>query len=314
MQICRPQVYLLLMVVMAVNVLFDLLLPLRIDYAAFQLIAANALAFALMLYALSRWQPAERRGAAVQALALALEGGLLVHLMVLALRVGDHVTTANQLPLVDLWLHRTDLALGLDWLGYWQWVHDRPALHGPMRTLYNELNAATLALVVGLLLLRRLNRTRRFAEAFIICAVISILCGLLVPARGAVATLIADPALYPNFADLPGTYFVAAFDHLRAAEAPVIGGGPLPGLVCFPSLHTGIAVLMVLAARRTPLLVPALAYALPMIATTPIWGGHYFVDVIAGTAMAVSVWALLGRAARRRDDAAAAPAPQPAAA
>ncbi len=136
---------------------------------------------------------------------------------------------------------------------------------------------------------------------------VSIFFGMLLPARGAAAAMIGDAALFPNFAALPGTYSVAALEYLRGG-APVIGGGPLPGLVCAPSLHTAAAVLMMLAARRTPLLIPAAAFALPMIATTPIWGGHYFTDVIAGGAMALTVWSLLGRAAARPADAASPPA------
>jgi membrane-associated phospholipid phosphatase len=38
---------------------------------------------------------------------------------------------------------------------------------------------------------------------------------------------------------------------------------------------------------------PVLAYTVVMIASTPIFGSHYFVDLIAGTAVALAVMATI---------------------
>jgi membrane-associated phospholipid phosphatase len=39
-----------------------------------------------------------------------------------------------------------------------------------------------------------------------------------------------------------------------------------------------------------PSLSPVAGKTLPMVASTPLFGGHYFVDVIAGIALSVTCW------------------------
>ena len=73
---------------------------------------------------------------------------------------------------------------------------------------------------------------------------------------------------------MPCVHFVEESKRVRQLDASsLIGSAQLSSLVTFPSVHT------------------ALAYGILMIAATPIWGGHYLVDLIAGAAMAIgAVW------------------------
>ncbi|MEI7609953.1 MAG: phosphatase PAP2 family protein, partial [Rhodospirillaceae bacterium] len=55
------------------------------------------------------------------------------------------------------------------------------------------------------------------------------------------------------------------------------------GIVTFPSFHSALAVLLVWAARGLGrMIIPVAALNAVVLAVTPIYGGHYFVDVIAG--------------------------------
>jgi membrane-associated phospholipid phosphatase len=63
----------------------------------------------------------------------------------------------------------------------------------------------------------------------------------------------------------------------------------LPGLVSFPSFHTAAGVIIVASFWRTAFLLPALLFSAAMIAGTPIFGGHYFVDMLSGAAIACAM-------------------------
>lgn len=300
MRLCRPAIYLALFAVSLVNLGFHLFTHARISADFAVAFGAPALALALMLFAVNR-QIARSAGLAARiltGLALLFEGVLLIALLVLTLRVADHISMVTRLPYVDSGLAAADRFFGIDWLAYWEWVHDHPALHQPLSVAYTKLEIATLVIVVAFCLIGRVDKARHLVEAFIVCAVISLFFGMIWPARGPVETLIGDASGYGNFSYPPGVYHLAALDYLRQTAAPVvIGDTALVGLVTFPSLHTATGILMVGAAAGTFLVWPALAYAALMIAATPVWGGHYFVDLMGGTVMALLVLAAVRRPA-----------------
>lgn len=68
--------------------------------------------------------------------------------------------------------------------------------------------------------------------------------------------------------------------------------GDVRGLVAFPSYHTCFALLMSYALRGYKLLfIPSLAVNLAVIATTPLIGAHYVIDVAGGFAVAgLAIW------------------------
>ena len=72
------------------------------------------------------------------------------------------------------------------------------------------------------------------------------------------------------------------------------------GIISFPSLHAALAVIVIVALWPIPVLRwVILALNTLMLAATPIDGSHYFIDVIAGIAIAaLSVLAARAIAAR----------------
>jgi len=64
------------------------------------------------------------------------------------------------------------------------------------------------------------------------------------------------------------------------------------GLVSLPSFHTALGVLFCLTLRHSRLGWPCLLLNLLMIASTPVMGGHYLVDLLAGALLPLGLFAL----------------------
>jgi membrane-associated phospholipid phosphatase len=75
---------------------------------------------------------------------------------------------------------------------------------------------------------------------------------------------------------------------LRDGSFRLVMASGSEGIITFPSLHAALAVILIAAFWPVPIArwVSAVVNAL-MLAATPIDGSHYFVDVLAGIAIAV---------------------------
>jgi membrane-associated phospholipid phosphatase len=75
--------------------------------------------------------------------------------------------------------------------------------------------------------------------------------------------------------------------------------GAMTGIVTFPSFHAASAAIYLWALWPVRLLRPVAIIANGlMIAATPALGGHYFVDVAAGVALAIGSVAVAGSICR----------------
>lgn len=306
MYFVRPAFLVLLLFILVANVALTFILPHQIAYAELMPTAGSVLSVAgicicLHLISQSCRDQWPRFACLVRSCAAVAEGVILVVLMAVGLRIMDYLTKGTALPLADDWLARIGPALGFDWLAYFDFVRARPGLQWVLSTVYISLEMVCGIFILALVVSGHHAKVRLFAEAAILCAVISLIGGTLFPAIGAAAYWVpdyADPASYDGFAYMPGVYFVDTILALRQLDTSMmIGKEPLTGLVSVPSLHTALGVLLIAVARRTWLFWPALAYGTVMIAATPIWGGHYLFDLIAGAAVALAVTTLLQRGA-----------------
>ncbi|QYX55668.1 phosphatase PAP2 family protein [Roseovarius sp. SCSIO 43702] len=200
------------------------------------------------------------------------------------------------LPLQDDFLHGMDLWLGIDWMAYFEWVHARPRLISVMEWCYNQLAPVSFAAMIYLIVANRVRRARLLLETMMITAVFCISVGAFFPAEAAVQVLVAEPERYTNFATVPGIYHLADLAMLRDPTTPtVVAFEGMQGLVTFPSYHTASGILLCVFLWRTWAFLPSLAYSTLMIAASPIFGGHYIVDQIAGALVALAFAALFLR-------------------
>jgi hypothetical protein len=247
------------------------------------LLLAGALGIALVLRRLEGPAPA------VERIMLLLQGLAFLQVAMIAIRILNHASMTSALPWADARLASWDAALGLDWKGYFRFVQARPWLVHVLDASYDSLDRLA---VMGFLLLavhRESRRSRFFVETFLATAILCTLIGPLFPARAAVATHIGVLPTFVNFPGPPGLYHLEALERLRSDAPGTLDIAQLSGLVTFPSFHTAAGILLAVGFWRTSAFPLVAAYVSVMIAATPVFGGHYFVDLIAGTVLAAAV-------------------------
>ncbi|MDR9394976.1 MAG: phosphatase PAP2 family protein [Roseovarius sp.] len=250
------------------------------------LVFASALLFGFIFIRRKLRQQSRPHPALFQ-LAQLLEGLFFLKLAWLALRLLNHLTMMTAIPLADDMLAGWDHALGISWHMYFDWVHASPVAIEILKTSYTSLTSLSVLALAGLIAMRQTLRARYFIEVFFVTALICIVMGAGFPAKAAVLHIIPDLSLYPNFDEVPGSYHIEHLTALRGAEGSVtLELSNLPGLVTFPSFHTAAGILLSVAYWRTRLFAPVVGYTVIMIASTPVFGAHYFIDIFAGAAIA----------------------------
>jgi membrane-associated phospholipid phosphatase len=214
-----------------------------------------------------------------------------------------YVAAATNLPLRDAELLALDRSLGLDWAAFAAFVNEHPVLSAWLDYGYGMIRWPLFAIPVVLTAARRYGRLQDFTLAFALALMATTVVSALVPAVGVYQQIGLDPSGLEHLN--PQAYL----DQVRDL-APVREGAlrhldlfGLAGIVTFPSFHAASAVLYGWALWPVRWMRPiALIANAAMLASTPIDGGHYFSDLLAGVAVAVVsivVACRLGRAAAR---------------
>lgn len=211
--------------------------------------------------------------------------------MILAMSVMTsltYVATSINLPLWDTSLLAWDRALGLDFRSYLNLVKDRPRLIAVLVIAYRSI-AWQIGIILILPLAGHYRRTGETICAFALALIATTCISAIIPAIGVYGTLGLQASDFPNFE--PQGYYDTLRDAplLRAGSLHALNLFRLVGVLTFPSFHAVSAVLYIWAfwplRWLRPVLVPC---NIAMIASTPVGGGHYFVDVVAGIVVAVA--------------------------
>jgi PAP2 superfamily len=199
-----------------------------------------------------------------------------------------YVAAATDLPMRDASLLAVDRSLGLDWAAYVRFVDAHPELSAWLNIGYNMIRWPIFAIPIVLAAKGRYRRVEEFTFAFGAALVATTIISALVPAIGVYQQIGLDPATLKNID--PHAYL----DQLR--DLPPTRDGTLRhlellglgGIVTFPSFHAASAILYSWAlwpVRWTRPLVVLVNGV--MLTATPLNGGHYFIDLFAGVAIAV---------------------------
>ena len=250
------------------------------------------LAFLLALaWFYRRWRPEPRIASALdtfaQLMAFSAIGATL-----------SYVAATADRPLWDAAFLSWDRALGLEWPAYLAFVNARPWLAHCYAIAYNSIEFQMFVLLVVLPVSGLVRGANEFVMTFIITALLTILVSALMPASDMYVTFavrngqdisnLMNTFVFAHLHDLnalrAGTKDLNA---LRAGTKHVIDLGKMKGIVTFPSFYAALGLLFVGAFWRSRWLRwPGLLVNAIMIASAPIDGGHYFVDILAGMALA----------------------------
>ncbi len=198
-----------------------------------------------------------------------------------------YIAAAANLPMQDVALNALDRALGLDWMAYFNFVYDRHALMFATVLAYSMIGWPVFGVPIALGWTGRYRRMQQFTLAFGIALVATTIISTLVPAMGTyeLFNYTPDPKIFT-----PGAYLEQLRDLplVRNGMLRVIDFDALTGIITFPSFHAAAAVLYLWAFWPMRWLGPiALSVNVAMLLATPICGGHYFADVLAGIVIAV---------------------------
>ena len=190
------------------------------------------------------------------------------------------------MQLQDARFAELDRLLGLDWPAYFRFAMAHPDLLVYAKFFYAMILVPGLCVPVVLGLTGQYIRLQQFLMASTLALCVVIVISSLLPAIG---TYFAFGL--PSDSEL----FYANGYGGQAREIPMLRDGTLRalnlaklgGILTFPSFHAATALLSIWSLWSTWWLRPALLMLNGgMLIATPLVGGHYFVDVIAGVAVA----------------------------
>jgi hypothetical protein len=194
---------------------------------------------------------------------------------------------------VDGYLLAADRLIGLDWLHYWTFTTSHPLYYELLGKAYMCIAFTPAAVIAALAGTGNFDRLYRFLAAHLICIVVTDVSLLCFPATSPAAHFLSAHAAGRPMA---GIAPIAIIQGLRDGTISTIQLSQLTGLIAVPSFHAEACVLYSWATwslkkgRYAFLAVNGL-----MMLSTPIIGGHYFSDVLAGILVAGGVIAACTR-------------------
>jgi PAP2 superfamily len=285
-QIVRNQFrfnWLLLAIALVVFDLCLLLTTFRIRPLGYLMVLAVACLYGILGNYRGRWFLTRPR-------AFAMSTALAQIILALAVMTSiSYIATAADLPLQDARLFAADLAVGFDFRAILGHVNDRVWLIQILAFGYNAISWEIWLIVVVLPLAGYTRRTAEYISAWLLGLGITCCITMIVPAIGvyqALGTAVAD---FPNIT--PQSYLdtLVEIPLLREGALRTLDLGQLLGVVTFPSFHAATAILYGWALWPVRWARPFnLALNGVMLVATPICGGHYLMDVLAGVAVAIA--------------------------
>lgn len=229
-----------------------------------------------------------RVGTALETLVLPLLAGAMIS-------TGTFMTTAIARPFADTWLVAADQALGFDWRALFSVYQEHPRLVALSRYAYTSMFIQLPLIPLALVVLRREDRAWTFATAWAVAGAVCAAIHPFFPAAGPYVTFGIKPD------DLPGLlrHFPwttgPMIESIRSGELREITAA-MGGLVSFPSFHAAAAIMLAWAAAPLRWIgIPLMVLNVAMWCSTIISGSHYFVDILAGSVLAIAAIAIAKR-------------------
>jgi membrane-associated phospholipid phosphatase len=200
----------------------------------------------------------------------------------------SYLAASTALPLQDHIIDAADHLLGLDWKALSAWMNAHPALHQVFSAAYLSFQPQATVTVLALALTARFLQLRIFMLSFVLTTLVTIAISAFLPVQGVLGHYGLSASDYPAIVRPLGETNLTIFYGLRTGSLHVLRGLGSEGIISFPSLHAALGVIFISALWPVRVLRwISLAVNSLLIFSTPIDGGHYFLDVFAGIAIAL---------------------------
>jgi membrane-associated phospholipid phosphatase len=216
----------------------------------------------------------------------ALEVGALGLLMTLPVLVFSYASMRAAFPLADASLMAADAAIGFDWPAFVRWVDRHPRFAVALAWGYSSFSVQILLLPMLLALLGFRGRAYQAVLGYLLLCCIAISISAFFPSLGAYKGYGFDGGALTNVNAHFGYFFLESFAAVRDDPDFTLSVDNAAGIITFPSIHAGVALLCGWAAWPSRLLrIPFIVLNLLMAISAITHGGHYLVDIIAGLAV-----------------------------
>ncbi len=222
-------------------------------------------------------------------LACALFSSTILFAIVLIALLETALLATHGHPFADPVFAAADAVIApwLDWQSVAAWFLRHPVVSGVCEWVYHSIAWQPFALIMALCWSRRLPEVWRFIGMWTFALIICQIVFALYPGVGAYVFHHVDPALASPTSEAVSSGQLRLLTKLRAASMTRIDAGCIGGIITFPSFHAVAAALLARGYWRIPALRwPFAALNAAMLATAVPMGGHYFVDLVAGLAVA----------------------------
>ncbi len=195
----------------------------------------------------------------------------------------SYALAARAGPLWDGRLAAADVRLGFEWPAVFDALDGHPVALWVGGVAYHSLTVQMIVCIVVLSAVGRFDALRIAVAAAIVGGFATILISGAMPAMGNVF----DPAGYRRLWPSVAWMERAMIAGLRDGSWRTLDLTQLMGIVTFPSFHATLPIILARAQRDVPVWrIVAPVWAGVTIVATPVFGGHYGVDVLAGIAIA----------------------------
>jgi hypothetical protein len=216
---------------------------------------------------------------------LFIEAVFVVVALGLGLACLSYLGAAAALPLRDRQMIWVDHHLGFDWLAIMLSLDHCPTALKALDGAYATFTFQLLATAFVLVLARRGRDLDRFFVTFVCASLLAEVASVIVPTVGPMSTLAAN-AEFTHLHTL-GRDSAKIVTQLREGVLKDIHLDAVNGIICFPSLHAAVAVIVPFTLRwNKPLFCAVVVLDSVMFLSAVPSGNHYLADVFGGIAVA----------------------------
>lgn len=191
-----------------------------------------------------------------------------------------------------------DRAIGFDWYAYVRLVDRSAFVTALFHLAYISLVPQVVMLVLALGFTGRRRHLRVVMLAAMLSGTVTVILSTFFPAVSNFVALGLSPQDFTHVDPHAGFIHLADFEALRAGTMTELRLETMQGIITFPSYHAGLAAVTLWGFWRCGirwLQLAGVTLAFLTIVATPVDGGHYLVDVIAGLVIGAASIAAAGR-------------------